>query len=92
MNHQTEEIMTILQEECGEVVVAISKCKRFGVHNLVPDSKESNIQRLEKEIGDFNAMVELLIDQKLITIEKINEYKNAKFDKLRKWSNLKIAK
>jgi len=92
MNHQTEEIMTILQEECGEVVVAVSKCKRFGVHNLVPDSKESNIQRLEKEIGDFYAMVELLIDQKLITIEKINEYKNAKFDKLRKWSNLKIAK
>ena len=92
MNHQTDEIMTIMQEECGEVIVAISKCKRFGLHTLIPDSKESNIKRLAKELGDLYAMVDLLIDQKLVTLEEINEYKEAKFSKLKKWSNIKINK
>lgn len=92
MNHQTDEIMTIMQEECGEVIVSISKCKRFGLHDLVPNTKESNIQRLAKEIGDLYAMVELLVDQKLFTMEEINTYKAAKFEKLKKWSNIKINK
>ena len=92
MNHQTDEIMTIMQEECGEVIVAISKCKRFGLHTLIADSKESNIKRLAKELGDLYAMVDLLIDQKLVTLAEINEYKEAKFSKLKKWSNIKINK
>jgi len=92
MNHQTDEIMTIMQEECGEVIVSISKCKRFGLHDLVPNTKESNIQRLAKEIGDLYAMVELLVDQKLFTMEEINTHKAAKFEKLKKWSNIKINK
>jgi len=86
MNHQTDEILTILQEECGEVVVAVSKCKRFGLHDLIPNTKESNVKRLAKEIGD------LLIDQKLFTMDEINEYKLEKFAKLKKWSNIKVNK
>jgi len=92
MNHQTDEIMTIMQEECGEVIVSVSKCKRFGLHDLVPNTKESNIQRLAKEIGDLYAMVELLVDQKLFTMDDINNYKMSKFEKLKKWSNIKINK
>jgi len=92
MNHQTDEILTILQEECGEVVVAVSKCKRFGLHDLIPNTKESNVKRLAKEIGDFYAMVDLLIDQKLFTMDEINEYKLEKFAKLKKWSNIKVNK
>lgn len=92
MNHQTDEIMTIMTEECGEVIVAISKCKRFGLHDLIPNTKESNSQRLAKEIGDLFAMVELLIDQKLFTMSDIENNKASKFEKLKKWSNLKINK
>jgi NTP pyrophosphatase (non-canonical NTP hydrolase) len=92
MNHQTDEIMTIMQEECGEIIVAISKCKRFGLHTLIPDSKETNTKRLTKELGDLFAMVDLLIDQKLLTMNEINEYKEEKFTKLKKWSNIKINK
>ena len=92
MNHQTDEIMTIMTEECGEVIVAISKCKRFGLQDLIPNTKESNSQRLAKEIGDLFAMVELLVDQKLFKMEDIEVHKIAKFEKLKKWSNLKINK
>lgn len=92
MNHQTDEIMTIMTEECGEVIVAISKCKRFGLHDLIPNTKESNSQRLAKEIGDLFAMVDLLVDQKLFTMNDIESHKATKFEKLKKWSNLKINK
>mgnify|MGYP003351102445 CR=1 FL=1 len=31
LDSKTKEAMDILQEECGEAVVAISKCRRFGM-------------------------------------------------------------
>ena len=94
MNHQTDEIMTVMQEECAEVIVSISKCKRFGLHTLVPETtnKETNMLRLSKEIGDLLAMVDLLIQQKLVTNQELEEYKQSKIEKLKKWSNIKINK
>lgn len=86
--------MTILQEECAEVITSISKCKRFGLHTLVPltQTKETNMSRLSKELGDVLAMIDLLIDQKLVTHQELEEYKQSKIEKLKKWSNIKINK
>ena len=92
MNHQTDEIMTILQEECAEVISSISKCKRYGLHTLIPQTKTSNMQSLTKEIGDLFAMVDLLVNQKLLTWQDIETAKQEKFEKLKKWSNIKITK
>lgn len=94
MNHQTEEIMTILQEECAEVITSISKCKRFGLHTLIPftETKETNMSRLSKELGDVLAMIDLLVEQKLVTNQELEEYKQSKIEKLKKWSNIKINK
>lgn len=92
MNHQTDEIMTILQEECAEVISGISKCKRYGLHTLIPQTKTSNMQSLTKEIGDLFAMVDLLVNQKLLTWQDIETAKQEKFEKLKKWSNIKITK
>jgi len=94
LNHQTEEIMTILQEECAEVITSISKCRRFGLHTLVPftETKETNMSRLSKELGDVLAMIDLLVEQKLVTNQELEEYKQSKIEKLKKWSNIKINK
>jgi NTP pyrophosphatase (non-canonical NTP hydrolase) len=94
LNHQTEEIMTILQEECAEVITCISKCRRFGLHTLVPftETKETNMSRLSKELGDVLAMIDLLVEQKLVTNQELEEYKQSKIEKLKKWSNIKINK
>jgi len=94
MNHQTDEIFTILQEECAEVITSISKCKRFGLHTLIPqtDTKETNMLRLSKELGDVLAMIDLLVEQKLVTTQQLEEYKENKLEKLKKWSNIKINK
>ena len=93
MNKDTKEILTILQEECAEVIVEVSKCFRFGPDQIMQGIEESNIQRLQKELGDLQAMIELLVDNNVgITLDGMNTAKLKKFEKLKQWSNLKINK
>jgi hypothetical protein len=93
MNDDTKEILTILQEECAEVIVEVSKCFRFGPDQMMEGLDVTNMQRLQKELGDLQAMIELLIDNKVgITAQGLKEAKKAKFQKLKQWSNLTITK
>jgi NTP pyrophosphatase (non-canonical NTP hydrolase) len=93
MNDDTKEILTILQEECAEVIVEVSKCFRFGPDQMMAGLDVTNMQRLQKELGDLQAMIELLIDNKVgVTAQGLKEAKKAKFEKLKQWSNLKINK
>lgn len=93
MNEDTKEILTILQEECAEVIVEVSKCFRFGPDQIMQGIEESNIQRLQKELGDLQAMIELLVDNNVgVTLDGMNTAKLKKFEKLKQWSNLKINK
>lgn len=93
MNEDTREILTILQEECAEVIVEISKCFRFGPDQMMHELDETNIQRLQKELGDLTAMIELLVDKNVgVSFEDINVAKQKKFEKLKIWSNLTINK
>ena len=91
MNETTREILIILQEECAEVIVEISKCFRFGPDQMMEGLDVTNIQRLQKEIGDLQAMIELLIKQKVgVTSAGLTEARKAKFEKLKVWSNIPI--
>jgi NTP pyrophosphatase (non-canonical NTP hydrolase) len=93
MNDDTKEILTILQEECAEVIVEVSKCFRFGPDQMMEGMNVTNMERLQKEIGDLQAMIELLIDNKVgVTTQGLKEAKKAKFQKLKQWSNLTITK
>jgi NTP pyrophosphatase (non-canonical NTP hydrolase) len=93
MNDDTKEILTILQEECAEVIVEVSKCFRFGPDQMMEGVNVTNIQRLEKELGDLQAMIELLVDNKVgVTTQGLKEAKKQKFQKLKQWSNLTITK
>ena len=93
MNEDTREILIILQEECAEVIVEISKCFRFGPDQMMQGVEETNIQRLQKELGDLTAMIELLVDNNVgVTNEGILAAKLNKFEKLKIWSNLNVNK
>ena len=93
MNEDLREVLTILQEECAEVIVDISKCFRFGPDQIMEGKELTNLQRLEKELGDVEAMIELLQDLKVgVTKQGVFEAKMKKFQKLKQWSNLKINK
>ena len=93
MNDDTKEILTILQEECAEVIVEVSKCFRFGPDQMMEGVNVTNMQRLQKELGDLQAMIELLVDNKVgVTTQGLKEAKKQKFEKLKQWSNLTITK
>jgi len=52
MNSKQDEILTILAEECAEVIVAISKVRRFGLEN--------NEDNLKQELADVRCMLDLV--------------------------------
>lgn len=62
-----EKVMAILQEECAEVIQAISKIYRFGLNNHW--NGVTNKQALITEIGDVLAMIDILINETDINID-----------------------
>lgn len=90
MNSKTEEALGILQEECAEVIVEVSKIRRFGLEtaHFKSNMQHTHQTMLEMEIGDVLALVDILLDQEIINKERLDQYKQNKKDKLKKWSNL----
>jgi NTP pyrophosphatase (non-canonical NTP hydrolase) len=80
------ETLLICQEECAEVTQAISKVMRFGLDSRWND--RTNQERLEEEIGDLMAMVEILEELRIVDPEFIRRAAIAKRHKLLKWSNI----
>jgi len=86
MEKRNNEIMAIAQEECAEVIQAISKIFRFGfdsTHNGV-----TNREHLEVELGDLQCMIDLLTEKGVVDHQKILEAAEAKREKLKVWSNI----
>ena len=86
INDIKEEVMLIAQEECAEVVQAISKCFRFGPNDEY--NGFSNKQRLEEEVGDLLCMLELMQQHGIIDSSKVLEANVRKRLKLKEWSNV----
>jgi NTP pyrophosphatase (non-canonical NTP hydrolase) len=88
MDQQTKEVMDILQEECAEVIQAISKISRFGIDNAKPGTSKTNREHLEEEIGDILAMIDILMHTDIVCWGNLEAAKRAKIEKLKKWSNI----
>jgi NTP pyrophosphatase (non-canonical NTP hydrolase) len=88
MNATQIEILDITQEECGEVVVAISKISRFGADNTKPGKSRTNRQHLAEELGDLQAMIDLCISKGIVEPEDVEQARAAKIRKLHEWSNI----
>ena len=84
------EILGILQEECAEVIVAISKINRFGWNSCHPDTPNfTNREHLTEELGDLLAMVKILCDKEIIDQNLLISAAEYKITKLLKFSNIK---
>ena len=81
-----EELLTILMEECAEVIDEASKIKRFGESSVYEG--QTALDRLEKELGDLYCLIDLLHGEDMISYTKLDKYAVAKHQKLREWSNL----
>ena len=88
MNEQVIEVMDILQEECAEVIQAVSKISRFGIDNYKPGKPKTNREHLEEELGDVLAMIDILIEYGVISEDHLEYAKAAKIEKLKKWSSI----
>ena len=83
-----KEVMDILQEECAEVIQAVSKINRFGIDNAKPGTEYSNREHFEEELGDVLAMIDILLINNVVSWAHLHKAKRAKIEKLKKWSNI----
>jgi NTP pyrophosphatase (non-canonical NTP hydrolase) len=84
----SNEVMDIAQEECAEVIQAISKIRRFGMDNAKPGTDYTNREHLEEELGDVLAMIDILMINEVVSWGNLHKAKRAKIEKLKKWSNI----
>lgn len=83
---QHKEILLISQEECAEVIQAISKVFRFGMDDT--HHGETNREHLEEELGDLLCMITLLIDSGVVDESAVMTAKGKKLLKLKTWSSI----
>ena len=74
-----EELMVITMEECGELIQQCSKSIRM---------QDYNRDELKEELSDVMCMLELMVENGIITRTELNNGANLKKLKLIKWSNL----
>lgn len=77
----TQTVMAVLQEECAEVIQAVSKINRFGMQGEWQGV--TNRQALITEIGDVLAIIKVLMDETDINITE-NDLEIAVAAKLKK--------
>jgi len=88
VDNKTKEVMDILQEECAEVIQAVSKISRFGLDNQKPGKPKTNREHLEEELGDMMAMITILVDRNIVDSVKLKQAEAAKIEKLKQWSTI----
>lgn len=84
---RAQEIMDILQEECGELVTAISKVRRFGLFNTYKDGGTQR-EHLTQEAGDVMLLIDLLKEEGIFTEDELRQAKERKATKLKVWSKI----
>jgi NTP pyrophosphatase (non-canonical NTP hydrolase) len=88
MKKQTQEILDILQEECAEVIVEVSKCRRFGLESQHYKTGQQHREMLEQELGDVLAMLKLLMEAGVVSEQGLEQAAERKLEKLKKWSSI----
>jgi hypothetical protein len=81
--NRLEELLVILSEECAEVQQASSKCIRFGMRSTY--ELLSNKERLEYELGDFMAMLRLVVEEGNLSMDAIIAAADEKLIKVEKF-------
>ena len=82
------EMLDILQEECAEVIQAVSKIRRFGMENEYIKGEGTQREHLVQELGDVRLLIELLHAHQLFTEKEIRAAERRKAIKLSKWSTI----
>ena len=85
--NKVQQLMAITAEECGELTQVCMKIMRK--YKKVKDIKNDKYRDLlVEELGDVQCMIELMIDNGIVSHKEIAERSNIKRDKLKVWSYL----
>ena len=80
-----------LMEECAEVSQEASKCIQFGLYETYVEVGISNKERLERELNDLQAIIEIIkeqlcVDSNFSKLEDVED-KKEKLNKYLKYSH-----
>ena len=81
-----QQLMIITAEECGELTQRCSKIVRK--YSTADQIKEDQRVKLLEEAGDVLCMIELMVENNLLTNEELGVRVNYKRNKLKTWSTL----
>lgn len=74
------EALAILAEECGEVVQRVGKILRHGKRKY---DGSDNVERLESEIGDICAILDVLSAEGVISEDRVMAFQEQKLRRFR---------
>lgn len=79
-----EERLDLLVEECSEIIKAACKVKRFGYDSINPYAPQdgTNLNQLQLEMGDLDAIYALMSNNGDVDIDAINKRHQEKYPKL----------
>ena len=80
-------LLECASEECAEVIQRISKALRFGLNEIQPGQELTNAQRLEYELHDLYAIIDLIAQEGIISKYINDEAIDAKQEKVEKYYN-----
>ena len=78
------ERLALLVEECGEVIQECGKILRHGFdsYNSFDPEKITNRRNLEKELGDITLILEMMLVNKDVSNQRIQDFKILKKSKI----------
>jgi NTP pyrophosphatase (non-canonical NTP hydrolase) len=79
------ELLACLSEEMGEAIQAIGKTLRHGYHSCHPETRVTNKDALERELGDVSAMIDLLCESGPVNRALVYAFAIAKRKKLNQY-------
>ncbi len=81
------ERLSILSEECGEVIQAVGKILRHGYGSYNPDDRThiGNSHDLEKELGDLKFAVSLMVKTGDVDPGTMDAYARNKATRIERW-------
>lgn len=85
---QMMEALGILQEECSETSVVVSKIRRFGIDTEYINGQGTKRAHLTQELGDILALIGVLVKQGVVDQEELHTAVESKIEKLKKYSTL----
>lgn len=82
-----EERLTLLIEECSEIIKVACKIKRFGYDSINPYAPQdgTNLNQLQLEMGDLSSIYALMVVNGDTDVQAITERSIAKYEKLSKY-------